>query len=333
MDPYVDSRMTEICGGTSYSVTLRNSEHVARYIQTGSWISWQMDGDSKLAKTFKDHLTDEARKKLNRLPTDLWPYTSKKPLYHRQEYPGFLQYSGSPEGLSKEDEKAFNVLLFGPAGCGKSRLINLLFNLTVAESRGAAFSVTRDISIYAGNGLVNGQQRKVNIIDTIGLCDTHIPDDKVLDLIKDRLKVNFAYLDQVVVICAGRVERHHADGIGRILDWLRYNQYFANFTFVYNKKDQMQPHERAIAGNQAWQILNIGPHYVQCQRNGDRVRARPLGAGQGGNQLIPKCIVTGFPTGPFINLSNDLGQFVDSVFADPAGSKRIPVDESWCSIL
>jgi septin family protein len=105
------------------------------------------------------------------------------------------------------------VLVVGPSGCGRSRFINLLFNKIVAESKASAAFVTRQIKPYSGTGSINLCQRKVNLIDTIGLCDSFISEDIVLKLIQESLRINFAYLDQVVVICSGRIEFRHAENI------------------------------------------------------------------------------------------------------------------------
>eukprot|EP00435_Cladocopium_sp_Y103_P017171 s620_g4.t1 len=332
----VECRLRQVCGATAYSVTLRNGEHLARYIYSGTWISHQMSGESSsLGATFAHIMMDEHLRKLNRLPVEIQEYARGTPIYSPKEYPGFLHYLESPQGLSKADHSEFNVLVVGPAGCGKSRLINLLFNRNVAESRGSAASVTRELHIYSGTGLINDSQKKVNIIDTIGLCDTYIPDGQVLQLIKDSMKVNFAYVDQVVVICAGRIETNHTEAIGRIIDWLRFSSYECQFTFIYNKVDQMEIPEREPSAKAMLALLGVESTMLArgTPRNGDRVRF-PLGAPMCEMPpQIPKCIMTGFPKAEFEVLRSDLAMAVDSIFAAPKEGQRIPVHESWSSIL
>eukprot|EP00435_Cladocopium_sp_Y103_P024113 s620_g5.t2 len=192
----VERRLRQVCGATAYSVALRNCEHSARYIHSGRWISYQMSGESSsLGATFVRSMMDEHFRKLNRLPRELREYARPTLPYSPNVYPGFLEYQGSPQGLSKADHSAFNVLVVGPSGCGKSRLINLLFNRKVAESRGSAASITGELHVYSGRGLINGRQKKVNIIDTIGLCDAHIHDEDFMQLTRN-LKGMFAFLDQ-----------------------------------------------------------------------------------------------------------------------------------------
>ena len=336
----VEDRMSRVCGATAYSVTLRNCEHLGRYIYSGSWVSYQMLEGSYLGSTFVKYMMDEHLKNLNRLPYELRAEAPRTNLFPPDEYRGFLNYTGCPQGLSRADEEAFNILVVGPSGCGKSRLINLLFNREVAESRGSAMSITRQINIYSGTGLIVTQRRKVNVIDTIGLCDSHITADGVLELIKESLKVNFAFIDQVVVLCSGRIERQHSENIKQILEWLRHSQYPTSFTFLYNKVDQMPARERENHVVQMCQLLGIKRLILrELSRtifHGDQVRARDQIRSRppGGVFTVSKCLATGFPNVPFRELSDDLVLVLDSLFAKPrAYQGRIPVQESWCSIL
>ena len=50
-DDGVIQRMDEVLGSANFSFALRNSEHVARYIQSGAWISFQM-ASGKLREKF-----------------------------------------------------------------------------------------------------------------------------------------------------------------------------------------------------------------------------------------------------------------------------------------
>jgi len=203
-------------------------------------------------------------------------------------------------------------------------LINLLFNKIVAESKASAASVTRQIKTYSGTGLINLCQRKVNLIDTIGLCDSFISEDIVLKLIQESLRINFAYLDQVVVICSGRIEFRHAENVRQILEWLRYHKYRGNFTFIYNKVDQMAIEERENGVNTMCQFLGVQRFILHEPQiyifHGDQVRFQPRERPRGASFTIPKCFATGFPEASFHALSNDLGTVVDSEKMPPYGS-------------
>ena len=63
-------RMKKVVGATNYSAALRNCEHVARYIQTGSWVSFQMSGKGVLRKMFFKDMAAYT-KMVNKLPLEL----------------------------------------------------------------------------------------------------------------------------------------------------------------------------------------------------------------------------------------------------------------------
>ena len=142
----VKQRMSMV-GATAYFVTLRNCEHLARYIHSGSGVSYQMLKGEYLGSTFVCYMMDEHKRTLNRLPHELEAApTSIYQLYPSELYRGFLTCEGIQSGLSRADDQAYNVLVVGPAGCGKSHIIiNLLFNRLISESRASAHSVTRQI--------------------------------------------------------------------------------------------------------------------------------------------------------------------------------------------
>ena len=53
----VMDRMKKVVGTTNYSVALRNCEHVARYVQCGSWVSFQMSSKGMLRKMFEEDVS------------------------------------------------------------------------------------------------------------------------------------------------------------------------------------------------------------------------------------------------------------------------------------
>ena len=66
----VMDRMKKVVGATNYSAALRNCEHVARYIQSGSWVSFQMSGKGVLRKMFYKDMAAYT-KMVNKLPQEL----------------------------------------------------------------------------------------------------------------------------------------------------------------------------------------------------------------------------------------------------------------------
>eukprot|EP00438_Fugacium_kawagutii_P030495 Skav202358 [mRNA] locus=scaffold53:241973:242965:- [translate_table: standard] len=330
--------MRTVCGAMNYSVTLRNCEQLARYIANGSWVSYQMIEGAYFGSNFVEHMMDVHKKKLNRLPRELIDPEPRERVPLFADHPGFLRYTESPQGLSTADRNAFNVLVIGPSGCGKSRLINMLFNLNVSESAPSAHGVTRQIKILSGQGMIENEMRKVNLIDTIGLCDSHLSAPIVLELIKSSVKVNFAFIDQVIVICSDRIAGVHSDNIRQLLEWLKYGQYPHNFTFIYNKADGLP--EAVRETNVALMCESLGVLHRSIRvvnptmsLAGDRFRGfRPTRVAQ---FLLPKVFSTGFPptARDFQEVTDDFCKIVDSAFTLPDRFNRLPVQESWCSVL
>ena len=67
---------------------------------------------------------------------------------------------------------------------------------------------------------------------------------QVFELIKDKVKVNVAYVDKVIIICSGRIEAVQVEAIKQCMEWLQYKSYKTNFSFIYNKSDQCDDVEK-----------------------------------------------------------------------------------------
>ena len=71
MNEDVKERMKAVCGAMNHSWMLRNSEHAARYIHCGQWISLQTEGAGSLKRHFSHLLTEKTREFLNTAPLNL----------------------------------------------------------------------------------------------------------------------------------------------------------------------------------------------------------------------------------------------------------------------
>jgi hypothetical protein len=85
---------------------------------------------------------------------------------------------------------------------------------------------------------------KVCIVDTVGLCDTLFTSDEVYDMISKSVNTKMAYIDKVIIVCSGRIEKTTADAIKQFMRWMEYSTHKKNFVFVYNKCDGMSDAER-----------------------------------------------------------------------------------------
>ena len=225
-------------GKFNYSHALRNSEHVARYIFSGAWISYQMTGgqsgqETSLRTLFEPYMNAEQIKLINVHPKELAPNDegSMKTIY--KEVTNHVKYDAQTLLILDEDTEHQNIVVIGPTGSGKSALVNQLYNMEVVISKSSPNSVTRKCQYTQGT--YNG--RKVNIVDTIGMCDTVLSPEEVYNVVKDSVKANMVFIDKVVVVCYGRIQKDHKDSIGKFMEWLRYEKYKTNFIFVYNKQE------------------------------------------------------------------------------------------------
>ena len=281
----VKERMQNVCGATNYSLILRNSEHVARYIQCGSWISLQTAGEGTMKKELICYMTKEHTKYINTMPWDLKKDTPRNlgPLYPQASRS--ITYEGHKNVLTPLDNELHNILLLGPTGCGKSSLINLLFNQNVVDAGASATSLTREITFVQGSALfaewrdksLVSKKHGVNLIDTIGFCDSEFSEVEIFDYIKDKLKTNLLHIDRVVIVCSGRLEKEHQKSIKKFMQWLKYDTYKRNFCFIYSKCDGMDEGKKLALLNEVCGMLGIDTSVTLGGIRVDRPMVNALG--------------------------------------------------------
>ena len=324
-------RMKRVVGATNYSVALRNCEHVSRYVQSGSWVSFQMSGKGILRKMY---LKDMAAytKMVNKLPLELQEAGEEvRILYDENESNGQLIFQMMPKtALTKEDDDAYNILFLGPTGSGKSSLINLLCNRSVNKTAASCHSVTRELQYLQGKlrkVMEDGSSnvRRTNIIDTIGFCDSVFTPKQVLDVIKSSVKVNLCHLDKVVIVCSGRIECHHVKAIQQLLKWLQYKKHRNQFIFIYNKADHCDSEEEKVE-NVVGMLELLGAKQVTRTITDDLE--------EGHETEVKAGFSTGFPKkAAYQEIEEDYNKLWRATTYDDKKYDRIKVSKESCSIL
>jgi len=257
----VKDRMLMVCGAGNYSFSLRNCEHLARFIQSGRWVSTQMVRRGTLGQFLYVPLASHGTAsigKLNRLPLPLQhAKPDRKPVY--DEVTDNIHFSNYKYALHDCDKDNHTIVILGASGAGKSTLINHLFNSTVCEAAQTVQSVTKEVLFLQGKYIVEQCAKNVTVVDTIGLCDSTLKDEEVLQLIKSSLEGNVAYIDKVIFLCNGaaRISRDQAEAIKQLMLWLGYVDNSKNFVFVLNKQDDLDEDLKQQNLSQMMEVLDI----------------------------------------------------------------------------
>ena len=200
-------RIDKVIGATNHSFLLRNSEHLVSYVLSGSWYSCQFENKTEREKFLR---SEEKQKKYyqnylkydNLFPGELQEKRDKEKRHETifEEDKDNLIFEGA---FSKDAANAFNILVLGKTGAGKSHIINLLYNQIVCEeASGDSHSKTRDIEIthskpkHIKRNEKNVEEKTVNIADTIGICDDYHDNIKVRSMINLKIKPIYKYISK-----------------------------------------------------------------------------------------------------------------------------------------
>ena len=234
-------RMNRVFSATNFSFCLRNSEHMARYIMEDSWLSLQLMREGEMRKYFGQILKPEHLRLIASLPSDLLAketLVDTKPIFDGVDMVIYERY------VSMEDIKltsdAYNIVIVGPTGAGKSTLTNIFFNASVSRTRDQnAISVTRSFLMVQGSYTCSdNKQLKVNVVDTMGLCDLFMEDEEAVRNLSEAIFTEQTKIDKVVIVVGETpISTAHSAAIKVLLQELSYKNNKDNFVFLFNKTE------------------------------------------------------------------------------------------------
>ena len=145
-------------------------------------------------------------------------------------------------------DDVYNVLVLGVTGMGKSRLINILFNRCVSRISVSVDSTEQNMLFHVGKGKIDGKERNIQIIDSVGISDTRLGNKEAVTRIKGGM--SGMRFDKVLIVHGGgaRVGLHHKHDFQEILKELNYDELdpdaASSVKFIYTKADDKNDFHR-----------------------------------------------------------------------------------------
>ncbi|CAF4304433.1 unnamed protein product, partial [Adineta steineri] len=136
---------------------------------------------------------------------------------------------------SKVFEGEQTILFIGKTGSGKSRLINLLAQEKIAESRQSIVATTMKCQLHS----VRLNEILYRLIDTPGFGDSELSQDEVSEQMRELSQLNVQNINWVVVILNGsiRLTKETATILQNIFSFLNLSTYKDHVLFCITHAD------------------------------------------------------------------------------------------------
>lgn len=217
------NRILKVLGMTNYSLIYRNCEHVARYIFEGTWYCTQIQQIHKyIGRLFHHRWIDTFPEKLKII--SYTKYNTNSPLT--------FHIKTSNLYLPKNEN---NIIIFGPIGAGKSKIINYLSKVKCCNSRREADGLIQLIEFIKCTNDYNN--KTFNFIDTIGFTSSSWYE--ILFTIQRKINA-ISNISQAWFIINPTSGTHfdNIEAVSQCLKWLNSNKRIKlKLIFTHNKQN------------------------------------------------------------------------------------------------
>jgi len=166
---------------------------------------------------FVYYMTPNVKTIINTAPMNLQPEVVVSPRNIKINNHVFKFISSDVDG-NGVDRDTHVVLLIGPTGAGKSRIINVITESYITESSIDVVSVSIDVRFYYYRYSNEDEtNRKICLVDTMGISDNRLTTDELIKLLRSRIRNTVQHYNTVLLVSRNRILNDQFSNIKNLL--------------------------------------------------------------------------------------------------------------------